>query len=153
LSANLRAGAEFRSYDSDGTRNGPHVESNVTYALGRRTSVTWATRYGIEEPDLPNAQSRTTFRTGLQTKFSMTSRIGAALDLYYVHDDYNLFNMGQVITSGFSDDTFDTDVSLRYGITRLLGVQAGYHFTNVTSDASFREYSRNRFFAGLNLTF
>jgi hypothetical protein len=153
LSATLRGGAEFRSYDNDGTRNGPYAESNVTYALGRRTSVAWITRYGIEEPDLPNAQSRTTFRTGLQTKFSMTSRIGAALDLYYVHDDYNLFNMGQVITSGFSDDSFDTDVSLRYGITRLLGVQAGYHFTNVTSDAALREYSRNRFFAGLNLTF
>jgi hypothetical protein len=153
LSATLRGGAEFRSYDNDGTRNGPYAESGVTYALGRRTSVSWTTRYGIEEPDLPNAQSRTTFRTGLQTKFSMTSRIGAGLDVYYAHDDYNLFNMGQVVTSAFSDDSFDADVSLRYGITRLLGVQAGYHFTNVTSDAALREYSRNRFSAGLNLTF
>jgi hypothetical protein len=153
LSATLRAGAEFRSYDNDGARNGPYVESNVTYALGRRTSVAWITHYGIEEPDLPNAQGRTTFRTGLQTKFNMTSRIGAGLDLYYVHDDYHLFNMGQVVNSGFSEDSFDTDVSLRYGITRLLGVQAGYHFTNVTSDAALREYSRNRFSAGVNLTF
>jgi hypothetical protein len=153
LTATLRGGAEFRSYDNDGTRNGPYVESAVTYALGRRTSVSWTTRYGLEEPDLLNAQSRTTLRTGLQTKFSMTSRIGAALELYYVHDDYHLFNMGPVVTPGFSDDSFDADVSLRYGITRLLGVQAGYHFTKVTSDAALRDYSRNRFSAGLNLTF
>ena len=38
-------------------------------------------------------------------------------------------------------------------ITPLISVQAGYHYTDVNSDAVLREYSRNRVFAGVNLTF
>ena len=58
LSASLRGGAEFRSYDQDGNRTSPYVEGLVTYALGKRTSVSWNSRYGIEEADLPGFQSR-----------------------------------------------------------------------------------------------
>jgi hypothetical protein len=153
LSASFRGGAEFRSYDNAGDRTGPYFEGSATYALGRRTAVTWNSRYGIEEPGLPNSQSRTTFRTGLQTKFDLTSRTSFAVDIYYVHDDYNVFQTGQVVNSAFSDNTFDVGPSFRYGITHLLGVQVGYHYTNLSSDAAMRGYSRNRFSAGVNLTF
>jgi hypothetical protein len=151
LSATFRGGAQFRSYDNAGDRTGPYFESNVNYALGRRTSVSWINRYGIEEPDTPNSQSRTTFRTGLQTKFSLTSRVETGLDLFYVHDDYHALAPG---TGGaFSEDTFDTGFSVRYAITNLIGAQAGYHYTDVSSGSAAREYSRNRVSAGVNVTF
>ena len=153
LSATFRGGAEFRSYDHDGDRTGPYFEGNVNYALGRRTSVSWINRYGIEEPDVPGAQSRNTFRTGLQTNFNMTSRTSAAVEMYYVHDDYHSLTSGLIITPAFSEDTFDAGLTLRYGITGLLGVQIGYHYTDVSSDAALRAYSRNRVFAGVNVTF
>ena len=44
-------------------------------------------------------------------------------------------------------------VTLRYGITRYLGVQVGYNYTDVWSDISFREYTRNRVWGGVNLLF
>lgn len=153
LVATLRGGAEFRSYDTEGDRTGPYFEGNVTYALGRRTSVNWLSRYGIEEPDLPGSQSRTTFRTGLQTTFSMTSRTSANVELYYVHDDYHSLTSGPFILAPFSENTFDGGFTLRYGITGLLGVQASYHYTDVGSDTAGREYSRNRVSAGVNVTF
>jgi Putative beta-barrel porin 2 len=153
LSATFRGGAEFRSYDNDGDQNGPYFEGNVNYALGRRTSLSWSNRYGIEEPDLPGSQSRTTFRTGVQTKFNITSRTSAAVEGYYVHDDYNALTSGPIITPAFSEDTFDAGITLQYGITGLLGVQVGYHYTDVSSEAAFRGYSRNRVFAGVNVTF
>jgi hypothetical protein len=151
LSATFRGGAQFRSYDNAGDRTGPYFEGKVDYALGRRTSVSWVSRYGIEEPDTPNAQSRTTFRTGLQTKFSLTSRVETGLDLFYVHDDYHALAPG---TGGaFSEDTFDTGFSARYAINALIGLQLSYHYTDVSSDAAFREYSRNRVSGGVNVTF
>jgi hypothetical protein len=153
LTASLRGGAEFRSYENDGDRTGPYFEGNVTYALGRRTSVSWISRYGLEEPDLPGVQSRTTFRTGLQTKFNMTSRTSAAVDIFYVHDDYHPLTSGLITTPAFSEDTFDAGLTLRYGITSLIGVQASYHYTDVSSEVAFREYSRNRVSAGVNVTF
>lgn len=153
LTASLRGGAEFRSYEHDGDRTGPYFEGSVTYVLGRRTSVTWNNHYGLEEPDLPGAQSRTTFRTGLQTKFNLTSRVSSTADLYYVHDEYHPLTSGTLGTAGFTENTFDGNLSLRFAMTPLLGLQAGYHYTDISSDAFFREYSRNRVFAGVNLTF
>lgn len=153
LSTSLRGGAEFRSYDNDGDRTGPYFEGSVTYALGRRTSVTWDNHYGLEEPDVAGSQSRTTFRTGLQTKFNLTSRISSNIDLYYVHDDYHSSTSGTIMTAPFTENTFDGNLSVHYAITPLIGVQAGYHYTDVSSDVVFREYSRNRVFAGVSLTF
>lgn len=153
LNATLRGGAEFRSYNNDGDRSGPYFEGTVNYALGRRTSLSWINRYGIEEPDVPGAQSRTTLRTGVQTKFNMTSRTSAAIEMYYVHDDYHSLTSGPITTAAFSEDTFDAGLTLRYSITGLFGAQLGYHYTDVGSDAAFREYSRNRVFAGVNVTF
>ena len=153
LSATLRGGAEFRSYDQDGDRTAPYFEGLVTYALGKRTSVSWNTHYGLEEPDVAGSQSRTTFRTGLQTTFSLTSRISSNIGLYYVHDDYHGFTPGAIMTAPFTENTFDGNLSLHYAITPLIGVQAGYHYTDVNSDVLFREYSRNRVFAGVSLTF
>lgn len=153
LSASLRGGAEFRSYNSVGDLTTPYFEGTVTYALGKRVSMSWNSHYGLEEPGVIGSQSRTTFRTGLQTKFNLTSRISSTLDLYYVHDDYPAFTSGLVVTPGFTENTFDGNLSVRYAITPLFGVQAGYHYTDINSDLQVREYSRNRVFAGVSLSF
>jgi hypothetical protein len=153
LTATLRGGAEFRSYDQDGDRTGPYFEGSVTYALGKRTSVSWNSHYGLEEPDVAGSQGRTTFRTGLQTEFRLTSRISSNIGLYYVHDDYHGFTPGAIMTAPFTENTFDGNLSLHYAITPLIGVQAGYHYTDINSDVLFREYSRNHVSAGVSLTF
>jgi hypothetical protein len=153
LSASLRGGAEFRSYTNDGDRTAPYFEGTVTYALGKRVSVSWNNHYGLEEPDVAGSQSRTTFRTGLQTKFNLTSRISSNVDLYFVHADYHAVTSGLLVTQAFTENTFDGNLSLRYAITPLIGFQAGYHHTDINSDNQFREYSRNRVFAGVSLTF
>ena len=154
LSASLRGGAEFRSYQNQGDRNAPYFEGTVTYALGKRVSVSWGSHYALEEPGgVAGSQSRTTFRTGLQTKFNLTSRITSNLDVYFVHDDYHSLSSGMVVTPAFAENTFDGNLSVRYAITPLFSVQGGYHYTHLASDSQFRDYSRNRVFAGVGLTF
>ena len=153
LSASLRGGAEFRSYEQEGDRTAPYFEGTVTYALGKRVSVSWNNHYGLEEPALAGSQGRTTFRTGLQTKFNLTSRISSNVDLYFVHDDYHAVTSGLIITPGFTENSFDGNLSVRYAINSLLGLQAGYHHTDISSDNQFREYSRNRVYAGVSLSF
>jgi putative salt-induced outer membrane protein YdiY len=125
----------------------------MTYLLGKRVSVSWNNHYGLEEPGVVGSQNRTTFRTGLQTKLNLTSRITSMVDLYYVHDDYPTFTSGMIVNPGFTESTFDGNLSVRYAITSLFGVQAGYHYTNSNSDLQFRGYSRNRIVAGISLTF
>jgi hypothetical protein len=162
LTVSVRAGAQFRSYSDGGTRNSPYVEANLNYAVGRRTTISWTNRYGLEEPNVSTASNPTVFRTGLEGKFNLTPRIITTLGLYYVHSDYPAavtplffgdFIIGEVITPPFTQDEFDGTIGLRYAITPLIGAQLGYHYTEVTSDMGGQHYNRNRVFGGFNVTF
>jgi len=153
FSGSIRGGAEFRSYDAGGDRTGPYFEGTLNYAVGKRTSVSWNARYGIEEPEVVGAQSRTTFRTGLHAKFDLTSRVSSTFDAYYAHDDYHSDSNSTVPIVPFTENSFDIGLGIHYAITPMFGVQAGYHYTDVTSDAGGREYSRNRVTGGVSLKF
>jgi hypothetical protein len=154
LSASVRGGAEFRDYES-GTedRDSPYFEGTLNYAVGRNTSVSWTNRYAIEEPDVLLNPSRTTFRTGLRAKHDFTARISANAGIYYEHDDYDSVNTLTVVSPSFTEEAFDGAVSLRFAVTRYLGIEAGYNHTEVSSDIFLREYSRNRYWGGLNVIF
>ena len=154
FSGSIRGGAEFRSYDSGGDRSGPYFEGGLNYAVGKRTSVSWNARYGIEEPAIAGAQSRTTFRTGFHGKLDFTSRVSSTLDAYYTHNEYHSATVnGFTPVQPFSENVFDAGLSVRYAITPLIGVQGGYHYTKIVSDGVGREYSRNRVTGGVSLKF
>jgi len=153
LSASVRAGAEFRDYESDGSSTGPYFEGTLKYAVAKQTSVSWTNRYGIEEPDVILSQGRNTFRTGLSAKHDFTPRISATLGVYYQHDDYQSLSQPGFFVPGFTEQDADVAFSVRYSITRYLAVEAGYNYTDVWSDIPAREYTRNRYWGGVSVTF
>jgi hypothetical protein len=148
LSATLRGGDEIRSYSHQGDQSGPYFEGNVNYTVGKRTKIIWSNSYGLQEPNVASAQSRTTFHTGLEGDINLTARIGSSATFYYEHSDYNSFGS----SPSFTQDAYDFGISLRYAVNRILRVQAGYHHSELTSDVG-QSYSRNSVFGGVNLTF
>ena len=156
LSASVRGGAEFREYDNSleaSDQSAPYFEGTLNYAVGKNTSVSWTNRYAIEEPDVQLNPSRTTFRTGLRAKHDFTARISGNVGAYYEHDDYDSVNSFTVISPAFTEEAFDAAVSLRFAVTRYLGIEAGFNHTEVWSDIFLREYSRNRYWGGVNFLF
>jgi hypothetical protein len=166
LKAVVRGGATFRSYKDDGSRTDPNVEGSLVYAGAHNSSLSWNIRYGVEEPTLtasPTILSRTTFRTGLQLSYALSARIIATLDGYYHHDENQGFNStGNVssgfnsagnVSSGFSADSFDVSLGIRYAIRRFFTLDLDYQHSEVTSGQPARDYSRNRYSAGLTFTY
>jgi hypothetical protein len=155
LTATLRGGAEFRSYTDGGSQSSPYFEGNLKYTVGKRTTVSWSNWYGIGEPNVTSAQSRTMFHTGLEGNVSLTARIGSSLSFYYEHSDYGTFNVGRGPSPSFTQDSYDLGISLGYAVNRVVRAQAGYHHTELSSDFGSigQKYSRNSVFAGLDLTF
>ena len=165
FSGSLRGGFQIRSLDTvqlvlnpdlttstvnvSTESSSPFFEATLNYALGKKTALTWTNRYGIEEPDIPGQPSRVTFRTGLQGKYSWTPRISSQLAIFYAHDDYG----ANAVSPAFAEDSIDVALSLRYAITRYLGVNVGYNYTEILSDEPLRGYSRNRFYGGADFTF
>jgi hypothetical protein len=134
---------------SSGESSSPYFELTANYAVGKQTSVTWTSRYGIEEPDIPGQPGRTTYRTGLDAKHNWTARISSRLAVFYGHDHYG----PQGASPAFDEDSIDAALSLRYSITRYLGVQVGYNYTEVASELPTRGYTRNRFYGGADFSF
>ena len=153
LNGSLRAGMEFRDYVATGQKTEPYGEATISYAAGKRTSLSWTNRYGIEEPAVPGTPSRTTYRTGLQARQQVTPRVVATLAFYYEHDTNQGVTTASITTPPFSEDSFDLSLSVRYAITHYLGVEVGYNRTDILSDISLREYTRNRIHGGLNFAF
>jgi hypothetical protein len=153
LNISFRGGAQLRDPEQGGEESSPYFEGTLTYVLGKQTSVSWTNHYGFEEADVANSQRRKTFHTGLSAKHDFTARISGTLGAYYENNDY-LGNISPgAVNPSFTEQSFDLAVSFRYAITRSLGVEAGYNYTDVSSDVALREYSRNRYWGGLNFTF
>jgi hypothetical protein len=153
LNASLRAGGQFRDTDQFGNETSPYFEASVTYAFSKRTSLAWNSRYSIEEGNIGGGQGSKTFRTGLNGKYDFTPRISGSVGAYYSHDDYQSVSGAGFVAPGFTEESFDLSLSVRYAVTRYFGAEVGYGYTDVSSGISFREYSRNRYWAGLNVIF
>ena len=171
--AGLETGVQFRSGNSGG-QTSPYVGTSLQYELGSpvaasrgsraTTYIRWTTRYSIEESDQQQAAGRETFRTNLLLNYAMTARISASLGLTYSNGGNGTSNQ---ISSGSlggssTETTFDITPSLRYAITQHCSVNVGYRYTDVKNGSgtaalepfqSFNSYTRNRYFAGITLSF
>ena len=125
------------------------------------TSISWTTSYSIEESDVQTSAGRETFRTNLLLNYAMTARISASLGLSYSHGDNGNSNQNSLGGSS-TETTFYITPSVRYAITQRCAVNVGYNYTDVgrgsnstalNSLQSFGSYTRNRYFAGITLSF
>jgi len=182
LQAGLHTGVQFRSSGNNGGSSGnngeqisPYLETSLRYNLeslaktairgsSAGTYIIWTTRYSIEESDLQQASGRETFRTNLQLNYAMTARISASLGLIYSNGDNGTGNQISSSSLGRSstETTFDITPSVRYAITPHCSVNVGYRYTDVTRGSgaaalqpfqSVGSYTRDRYFAGITLSF
>ena len=154
FNVSFRAGVEIRNFDGnvggEEDRVAPYGELTLTYALAQATSITWANRVGLGQPDSPESYSAMSYRTSLGVRHNFTSRISAGLNFAYQYDN----NYGSFGISGFDQQYFDLSIGVRYAINRNWALDAGYQHTQVVSDESLlRDYSRNRFYGGATFTF
>ncbi len=161
--AGLQTGVQFRSGNGGG-KTSPFVETSLHYVLAARTYILWTNRYSIEESDLQNAAGRETFRTNLKLNYAITARISASLALIYSHGNNGTSNQMSSGSLGGSstETTFDITPSVRYAITQHCAFNVGYRYTDVQNGSgaaaleqlqSVASYTRNRYFAGITLSF
>ncbi|MEO7723748.1 MAG: outer membrane beta-barrel protein [Chthoniobacterales bacterium] len=153
FNVSLRGGAQFREFDNFGDETSPYAEATLNYALTEKSSVSWNNRYGLDEPDIPGAASRTTFRTGLRANYAFTPRFSSTFSFYYQHDENDGLTTPDFFVPSFNEDSLDLSLGLRYEINSTFAVLAGYRHTEALSDVILREYARNRYYLGLSATF
>jgi Putative beta-barrel porin 2 len=158
FNVSFRGGVEVRHFDNDpnvvfgnvdDTEAAPYFEATVNYALAKATSITWFNRYAFEQPNVPDALTRQTYRTTLGIRHAFTPRISAGLNFAYQHDWYDQ----TIAINAFEEDAFDVALTARYALNRTWSFDIGYEHSETISPASlFREFSRNQFWAGATFT-
>lgn len=159
FNVSFRGGVEIRHFTDasndpafanvDDSETAPYFEATVNYALGHATSITWFNRYALEQPNVPDALSRQTYRTSLGIRHNFTQRIIGGLNFGYNHDSYD-----KTFTQGaFDEDYFDVSLTMRYVINRTWSAELGYSHSEASAPENlFRDYSRNQYWAGLTFT-
>src|SRR6266850_1276069 len=172
--AGLHSGVQFRSGNGGG-QTSPYVETSLTYQLESQaravsrqsadsTYIIWTNRYSIEESDVQQSAGRETFRTNLKLNYAITARISASLALIYFHGDNGSSNQVSSRSLGGSstETTLDITPSVRYAITQHCAFNVGYRYTDVQNGLgaialepvqSVASYTRNRYFAGITISF
>ena len=149
LLIHVLGGESFRSFKGDGSSIDPYAEVNVNYQ-GSNHSLSWRTTYGVEQSTETLANGNTTFRTGLNASYDLTSRITATAGAYYHHSD----NQGSSGTaSGNPQDALEFTLGLKYTINKHFAAHVHYDYTSQNSSQSQGGYSRNRYFAGVTYTY
>jgi Putative beta-barrel porin 2 len=155
LVVNVLGGASFRSFQDDGSSIDPYGSVNVSYR-GRKHSLSWSTTYGVEQSTQTLSRGSTTFRTGLNATYGLTSRINARAAVYY----YNSNNQGSSgtttstgTTSTGAQDGLQFTLGLNYGINNHWAVNASSTYSAQFSSGRQGNYSRNSYFAGVTYTY
>lgn len=150
----IRAGAEFRDYDSGGTTTSPYVEASLTQTLNEGFSLRWAFRYGLEDTELGSFEKRVSYRTGLTAQYEFDPRLTGTAGITYVHS-----KLEDSVTAGVDDGDEDF-IGLNLGLSYLLysnvRVEGGYSFGMLDSgiDAGVsRDFDRHRVWVGMTASF
>jgi predicted porin len=153
LNGSLQVGMQFQSTDRDSvgqTSNAsPIFESSLAYVLGSKTVLSWNAGYSIESPDVVNASSRETLRTGLNLSHQLTGLISATASAYYRHD----MNVMSGDSGNSTENAFDVALGLSYAFRHNMSATISYQRTQLFSTEPGESYSSNRVSLGLLVSF
>ena len=145
LSIDVLGGSSFRSFKDDGSSIDPYASVNVSYR-GSNHSLSWLTSYGVEQSTQTFSRGSTTFRTGLNASYHLTSRISARAGVYYNNSE----NQGSSgTTSAGAQDGLQFTLGLNYWINQHWAVNANTVYSAQFSSGAGGGYSRNHYFAGV----
>ncbi len=147
LMVHVRGGESFRSLENEGNTASPYFEGTLGYVSSNH-SLNWTTSYGYESPTATGVTTTKTWRTGLNLKYDLTSRLSSTTGVYYHHDE----NQGGTGSTG-TQDSLDLLLGLRYTINKRLALHVNYNYTSQSSLGGTPGYSRNRYFGGLTYTY
>ena len=144
LSIDVLGGSSFRSFQDDGSSIDPNGSVSLNYR-GSNHSLTWITHYGVEQSTNSLARGNTTFRTGLNARYDLTSRINARAAVYYFTSN----NQGSSgTTSAGANNGLQFTLGLNYGINQHWAVNANTVYSAQFSSGAKGGYSRNHYFFG-----
>lgn len=148
-----QVGAEYRTLENPisgpGDYFGPYFQSTLRWNFAPKSFVSWYIRYGSEPSGQTNVTIRETLRTNFRITHAFTARIQASAYIGYALSHYDQPG----VIPDYDSDYFNAGVELKFNITRNLYLIATYSRSQVNSEISSQDYTRNRYSIGGGMEF
>ena len=92
-------------------------------------------------------------RLSTTLRYDITPDLTAHLTGVFTHGEYTQSLLTPGTISSFSEDDLGLDMGLAYHVNRHLDLEAGYIFSDVSSQLGFRDYTRNQIYLGVRGTY
>ena len=153
LTLGLRAGGSFTDTQEAGSPVTPYAALTANWKLGQRSSLTFNYTHSVLPTDVVFASGQVGDRFLLRFNYDVTPDITTFLGAIYTHGDYTSDLITPNTLAPFTEDDLGINAGASYHVNRFLDFDAGYTFTNVSSELNFRDYTRNQFYVGVRGTY
>ena len=120
---------------------------------GKRSSLDFNYVHNVVTSDVVTSTGQEADRVTTKFKYDITPSITAHLEGIYTHSNYTSELLIPGTIHDFTEDILAIDTGFDYHFNKNFDFNMGYLFSNVSSDLTFREYTRDQVYLGVRGTY
>ncbi len=152
LSLGVRVGGTYTD-SSQSSEVSPYASVTLGWQLGARSSLTANYSHDVVPTDVYVSSGQIADRFSTTFRYDITPSLSAHLEGILTRGDYSNSLIAPGTISGFTEYDYALDTGVSYRYNNYLNFEAGYLFSGVSSDLSFRDYTRNQYYIGVRGTY
>ncbi|MCE0499639.1 MAG: outer membrane beta-barrel protein [Methylacidiphilales bacterium] len=150
MSASVRVGASYTQVDEvGGDTTTPYATASLDWQLGHRSHLEVGYSYSVVPTDVTTASGQVASRVYANFNYDISRSLSAHLNLAENYGDYATGFVQSNTTGTFTEWDSALDVGLTYHISNHFDANIGYTFSDVSSQLSYRDYTRNQYYFGI----
>ena len=150
----VRGGGSYETTTNDGTSDSvsPYASVSLDWQLGKRSRLDFNYVHTIEPTDVYNAAGQESDRFTTEFSYDVTARINTHANVNFTYSQYGGSQL-QSGASSFDEYVLGLDLGASYKISDNFSVEAGYDLSDISSQESYRDYTRNQVYIGVRGTY
>jgi hypothetical protein len=148
LSISTRIGASY-TVDQGNEFPSPYGSLSIAWQLGRRSNLQFGYSYSVVPTDVTTASGQVASRIYTNFAYDISRSWSSHLNLAVTDGDYTNDLVQANTTGTFTEWDTALEAGLTYHISDHFDTNMGYIFSDVSSELSFRDYTRNQFYLGI----
>jgi hypothetical protein len=152
LSLSVRGGITVTVSDPEPTSISPYASVNLDWHLGKRSELSFNYTHNVVPTDVFNAIGQEADRFSVRFSYDLTARINVHAEGIETHADYTSELLEDNVPS-FTEDDIGLDLGVTYHMTPIFSLEGGYFLSDISSQESDRDYTRNQVYVGIRGTY
>ena len=153
LSIGGRVGATVTMPDHLDSSVSPYGSVGVDWRLGARSTLNFNYAHNVVPTDVLAATGQVADRFTLRFSYDVTPSITVHAQGIITHSEYTQSLIQASAAPNFTENVYGIDTGFSYHFNPHFDFEGGYLFSDISSQESFRDYTRNQVYLGVRGTY